>query len=370
VSRYARWAAAAWVALAIASWGCGETVRPEPEQYYVAPPRLELHEQLGLQSGVSGLALHGDRVEVVERRRRFVRIRLSSGAMGWGDSADLLNTQQWAKLERLATQSETLPTQAVAAPFDALNVHTDPNRQSPTFYVAKEEEALEIIGHLVTPRVAHDSQFAAGFDPAIVPTNAPLDDWHLVRLVEPGKAATPAPVGWALSRLLFVQLPDPVTQQANRAAIMAAVPLGRVETDGVVHQHWLMGTIAGRNLPFDFDTLRVLGWNADRERYDVTFLEKDLRGYYPVELKPASGGGLAGFSLWVETAERVREHREYKFAPNSRRPKATVLETITLPAPVAPHREDYVAKPPPPPVPSEPPYWQRVQTRWHKAWKL
>jgi len=44
-------------------------------------------------------------------------------------------------------------------------------------------------------------------------------------------------------------------------------------------------------------------------------------------------------------------------------------EMITMPKPEPPKREDYVAPLPVAPVePAEPPYWQRVRSRWHEAW--
>jgi hypothetical protein len=355
--------------MAAAILSCNPAGSPSAERLYVAPAKLELREQLGLQAKVSGIALHGDRVEIAERRRRFARVRLDSGQSGWVDSAELLSDQQWAKLQRLSRQADAMPVQGVAAPFDSLNVHTDPNRSAPSFYVAAEEEPVEVVGHLVTPRVDHDPLYAAGYDPARVPEGAPVDDWHLVRVRGQdgagGEIANHA--GWVLSRLLFFRIPDAVTQQANGAVVVAAVPLGAVEDDGEKHEHWLMATAASRNQTYEFDTVRVLVWNSPRDRYDVTYLQRDLKGYYPIEVAPQTVGPLAGFSLLVQTGELEREHRRYTFAGT--RPKLSKTELIQLPKPEPPKREDYVAPlPAEPPEPAEPPYWQRLRQRWREAW--
>ena len=365
------------VVCCLVAFACAPVGGPAAERLYVAPMKLELREQLGLQSKVSGIALHGDRVLVMERRRRFARVRLEGGgAMGWVDSAELLSEQQWAKLDRLAMQAASLPLQAAAAPFDALNVHTDPNRQAPSFYVTAAEEPVEIVGHMVTPRVEHDPLFAAGYDPALVTPGTPVDDWHLIRVTRPGDdPGVPKRAGWVLSRLLFIRLPDSVTQQANGAPIMAALPLGAVEDEGERRVHWLMATVGSRNQPYEYNTLRVLVWNVSRHRYDVTFLQKDLAGYYPIQLEPPSPtqterSSLSGFSLLVQTGELERERRHFAFQKGSNRPKLISTETITLPKPEAPRREDYVAPLPVAPVePAEPPYWERVRKRWREAWR-
>jgi hypothetical protein len=343
---------------------------PLAERLYVAPMKLELRAQLGLQAKVTALALHGDRVEVMERRRRFARVRLDSGAMGWVNSTDLLNDQQWAKLRLLSQESDKMPVQGMAAPFEKLNVHTDPNRQSPSFYVAAEEEPVQVVGHIVTPRVEHDPRYAAGFDPARVPEGAPVDDWHLVRVHSPGEDRPLANnAGWVLSRLLFFRIPDAVTQQANGAAIMAAISLGSVEDDGP-KQHWLMATIKSRNQDHEFDMVRVLIWNAARHRYDIQFLQKDLVGYYPIDVKPAQVG-LSGFSLLVRTGELERERRTYAFGKpgGGNRPKLVGTETIALPKPEPAKKEDYaVPIQAEPRTPDTPPYWQRLRMRWREAW--
>jgi hypothetical protein len=361
------------ILLLLSCLACAPVGSPAPEQLYVAPMKLQLREQLGLQAKVSGIALHGDRAEVLERRRRFVRIRVGAGTEGWVDGFELLNQQQWAKLERLATQSAAYPVQAVAAPLDAMNVHTDPNRDAPSFYVAAEEEAVEIVGHIVTPRVDHDPRYAAGYDPTKVPEGAPLDDWHLIRVGPiPTDADAHQAAGWVLSRLLYIRVPDAVTQQANGAPIAAALSLGKVvdPEDGTTHDHWLMATATSRNKPYEFDTLRVMPWNSNRHRYDVMFLQKDLVGFYPIQLEPPGvGSTFNGFNVTVEVGELQRERRHYTFPKTSNRPKLVGTEMITMPKPEPPKREDYVAPLPVAPVePAEPPYWQRVRSRWHEAW--
>jgi hypothetical protein len=358
--------------LALCCVACAPVGSAAPELLYVAPIKLELREQLGLQAKISGIAIHGDRVTVVERRRRFVRVQLGAGAKGWVDGADLLNEQQWAKLERLAAQSAALPVQAVAAPLDAMNVHTDPNRDAPSFYIAAEEEAVEIVGHIVTPRVDHDPRYAAGYDPTKVPNGSPVDDWHLIRVGGPSASDRPQQAGWVLSRLLYIRVPDAVTQQANGAPIFAALSLGQAldGEDGAMHDHWLMATATSRNQRYEFDTLRVMPWNPNRHRYDVMFLQKELIGFYPIQLEaPTPGAAFAGFSVLVETGELQRERRHYTFPKGSNRPKLVATDAITMPKPEPPRREDYVAPLPVAPVePAEPPYWRRVRTRWRGAW--
>src|SRR5262249_2536722 len=100
---------------------------------YVGPSSLNLRKDLGPRASVADTAKHGEKLEVLEVRRRFARVRTPRGTEGWADATQLLSQRQMDDLDRLAKAAANLPSQGKATVFDTLNVHTGPNRPSPSF---------------------------------------------------------------------------------------------------------------------------------------------------------------------------------------------------------------------------------------------
>jgi hypothetical protein len=73
---------------------------------------------------------------------------------GWTDDRQLLSAQELDNLRRLGEHSKSAPSQGVASTYGILNVHTEPDRQSPSFLQVKEGEKVDVIGRRVAPRSA------------------------------------------------------------------------------------------------------------------------------------------------------------------------------------------------------------------------
>jgi len=145
-------ACATTAAILLAS--CGSRPEPPAGFAYTAPATLNLRAELGLQAPATGTLQHGERVEILETRRRFVRVRAANGATGWTDSALLLTQAQIDDLKALADRAASIPSQGTATVFDALNVHTAPSRPSPNILQLKEGDKVEVVAHRISPRTA------------------------------------------------------------------------------------------------------------------------------------------------------------------------------------------------------------------------
>ena len=81
----------------LAAAGCGWRGQQRAIGYaYTAPATLNLRAELGLRAETTATLEHGQRLEILETRRKFVKVRTDSGAEGWTDSALLLTQQQIA----------------------------------------------------------------------------------------------------------------------------------------------------------------------------------------------------------------------------------------------------------------------------------
>jgi hypothetical protein len=115
---------------------------------------------------------------------------------------------------------------------------------------------------------------------------------------------------------------------------MAYHPLGEA-TDprtGKPKSHWLWTTAARSRQPFDFDSLRVFVYNPRNDSYGTVFLERNLKGFYPVELTEVPGETGQGFSAVVEEKDGTLVRRTYLF--NGARVRLIAKQPYTLPPPL------------------------------------
>jgi hypothetical protein len=300
---------------------------------------------------------HGDKLEVLELRRRFIKVRTAEGIEGWTDSNLLLTDQQMEDLRHLAEGAAKLASQGKATPFDVLNMHSAPARQSPSFFQIAEGESVEVIGHRLAPHTAAPEPVhlpapvkrapskkqkakearAAQAPPTPVPPSPPrnwqdlskpratelpgahaaqltaaapqFDDWNLVRTKD-GK------VGWVLARMLTMSIPDEVAQYAEGHRITAYLPLGEVqEKDRDQAKHnWLWTTSSAGQHPFEFDSFRVFVWSTKRHHYETAYIERNVQGFYPIETEPLPGQDEKAFSVVLREKDGKLYKRTYGFS--------------------------------------------------------
>ncbi|MEO5925842.1 MAG: SH3 domain-containing protein [Bryobacteraceae bacterium] len=265
---------------------------------YTGPSALNLRNDLGVRATTTATVEHGERLEILENRRRFVRVRTTQGVEGWTDSTYLLTQSQMDDLNRLAARAAEMPSQGAGTVFDTLNVHTAASRTSASFAQIEEGAKLDVVAHRVT-----DRELPGGGKSA--------EDWFLVRTHE-GRA------GWVLSRMVLMTIPDEVAQYANGHYITAYHSLGEGK--------WLWTTSARSRQPFDFDGIRVFVYNEKRKAFDTVFSETNVRGFYPVT---QSGDA---FSAVVEEKDGSLMRRTYSF--NGAKVKLQSREVYQPPPPL------------------------------------
>jgi hypothetical protein len=345
----------ALLALFLTSCGVDPAQRDETvlAEAYVGPRILNLRAEIDLRSPNTGTARHGERVEIVQRRRRFFRVRTDSGAVGWTDHRMLLNKEEITIVLRMEELAAKLPSQGMATVFDVLNAHLEPYRQSPTIFQLNEGERVDVLAYQVMPRVAperkplippppppkpiskkprKEPKIPPPPSPAAPPlpanwldlsktppppeeeaaddsqqTKAPpppgLDDWALVRLKSDE-------AGWVLTSRLYMMIPDEVAQYAEGRRITSYFSLGEVQDGDQKKHHWLWTTIGQRNEPYDFEMFRVFIWNTRRHRYETAYSERNRVGYLPVIVRGQQ------FSLCMEGKDGERYRRTYELQVN------------------------------------------------------
>lgn len=324
---------------------------------FAGPNQLSIRQDLSLRSPVIAQVEHAAKLEILDRRRRFVQVRTKDQKIGWVDMRLLISGKQMDQLQAMAERYAKAPSMGVASVFDVLNVHIEPSRYSPTFMQVGEKEKVEIIGHRVVERKPYTGE---GLDieveqepkkpvrkprkkkePAVSPPPAPAapalpPNWlELSRTAPPPESAegkkgaeSSAPVvmmddltlirakngkvGWVLSNALFLEVPDEVAQYAEGKRITSYFPLGEVSSEGETKKNWLWTTQSVKYAPFEFDGLRLFTYSARRKRYETSYRERDLRGYFPILTKDV-GGGRWEFQVVVEGEGGKLLQKSYAF---------------------------------------------------------
>jgi len=353
-SRRAAFALAVALAALVCAAGCRRHGRQSPiGEAYVAPMLLNLRQELAPRAPVTATVKHGDRLQILERRRRMAKVRTEQGQEGWTDGQQLLSPKGMARLRRESERARHLPSQGKASPFDLLNVHITPNLASPSFTQLAPDADADVIGRAVTIRGPYVPEGTGQQAPPPDP-NALRDDWSLVRLAD-GRS------GWVLSRLLMMNLPDEVTQFADRHRITSYFSLGAVQDRDQTRQHWLWTTISTAPEKYQFDSIRVFVWNTRRHRYETVYHERGLRGYYPVTVDRTEDG-TPRIRLLSEGKDGILTQRTFLFRENRLRQTERIpwRQPVVDPEDALPNELDGAR--------SDPSWWSRIASWIGSLW--
>jgi hypothetical protein len=404
------WCAAA----ALCGFLCGCSTGPPPPksigEAYAGPATLKIRADIPIQSATVATVKHGDRLEILQTRRKFVRVRTPDGKTGWTDERVLLAADDMKALHDLAERSAKMPNQGVGTTYSPLNIHTQPAMLSPSFVQLKENEKFDVLASVLLPRTdaprtplipptpkkvkAPPKKQAKSKVPLPPPPKPPPlppdweelsrtpadeaeaaaqaeskppvkeDGWSLVR--------TPAgQTGWVLTRLVSMAIPDEVAQYAEGRRIVSYFALGETSDGEQKKKIWLWTTTTDSRAPWDFDSFRVFVWSLRRHRYETAYIERNIKGYAPVLVKEIDygGKGLAGryigFSICQEKKDGSgRARRQFvligqtiRFAGEAVCEAPAQPVTVQAPAPLP------VAATPAAPPPQES-FFQRLKKRF------
>jgi len=350
---------------------------PSIGEAYVGPSTLSLRRDLSAKSPIAGTAKHGEKLEILEYQHRLVKVRSPEGVEGWTDLRQLLTPDQMTSLRRMADSADQYPSQGAATVFELLNMHTEPNRASPSFWQVPENGKVDVLAHKLAPRTQAAApaaqpvprkapprkkkgrQAPTRIGPPPMPpapklpsdwqalsvpkaepqpdTNqpetkpaapVPMDDWSLVRTKD-HKA------GWVLTRMLNMAIPDEVAQYAEGHRITSYFALGQIRDEDSDKTNWLWTTITKGLEPYEFDSFRVFVWSKKHHRYETAYIERNVIGHFPVDVN--NSGAAPSFSLILESDDGQLVRKTYSF-------EGFRIRMI--------HKEPYVAQPEETPKPA------------------
>jgi len=297
------------VAIAV-SMGCGHRHGHGLEAAYVSAPQAILRDHMAAVYNKTGVVKNGDRVEVLEKDRRFARVRTAKGEEGWIEQRYLVSQQIFDGFQKLTAQEQNDPPQANGTTRNETNMHLTPGRDTDHLFLLSEGSKLTLLKRATVEKILPGAAKPANLANE-TPNNpsVPMEDWWLVRDAQ-GRA------GWVLSRMVDVDVPLEIAEYAEGQRMVAVFVLDQVQDgDKKVSQYLVALTEPKDGMPFDFDQVRVFTWNVRRHRYETAYREHGLNGVFPVTVTQENfdkEGMLPVFVLHVKDDSGNVNDRKYK----------------------------------------------------------
>ena len=315
------------------------------EVAYVSGVQATLRDHVAAVYEKAGVVKNGERVEVLDHDRRFVKVRTADGTTGWMEQRYLVSQEIFDQIQKLTADNQNDPVQARGVTRNDTNLHVEPGRDTEHLYQISAGEKLSLLkrgtaekpGAVAalsrsTSRSAKPGSKKNEQDRSPVPV---IEDWWLVR-------DSHNRVGWVLARMIDLDVPLDVAQYAEGQRIVAFFVLNQVQDgDKKVAQYLTVLTEPRDGLPFDFNQIRVFTWNVRRHRYETAYRER-MEGVLPVTVSQENfekEGVLPAFVIRVRDDNGNVAERKYKLnTPIVRRVLAPGEEPVRTVSRKAKHR--------------------------------
>ncbi len=288
---------------------CGHGRHRVLEVAYVSAPQAALRDQVAQIYNRVGTVKNGERVEVLEREKRFARVRTTAGIEGWIEQRFLVDQATYDGLQKLTQDNQDAPLQAPGVLRNDTNLHITPGRETEHLFQLASGAKVSILKRATAENPGAMVPAKPAKPGAKVATGPVLEDWWLVR------DAT-GHVGWVLARMVDVDAPLDIAQYAEGQRLVAFFVLDEVQDgDKKVPQYLCALTDPHDGLPFDFDQIRVFTWNVRKHRYETAYREHGLAGVLPITITQENfdkEGTLPVFVVRVKDDAGNVTQRKYK----------------------------------------------------------
>ena len=300
---------------------------------YVSAAETSLRDRVATMYNKMGTVHNGDRVEVLEKERHFVRVRTDGGQEGWIEERSLIPQDVYDGFQKLAQDNADTPVQAHGTTRAELNMHVTASRDAEHLYQLKDGEKVEVLRRATaeknppkapkpaqsttspkkkgsttqskaaataTPKPSTPQSTAPATTTAATPAATPattaaaqpskpgeapppppkpiMEDWYLVR-------SSSGHVGWVLLRMVDLDVPLDIAQYAEGQRIIGYFVLNNVEEDGKQQPQYLVLLNEPKDgLAWDYNQIRVFTRNRAKHRYETAYREHNLEGYLPVRV--------------------------------------------------------------------------------------
>jgi SH3-like domain-containing protein len=306
------------------------------EYAYVSVGQANVRDRLAVVYNKVAVVDNGDKVEITDRQKRFVKIKTAGGQEGWLEARYVVSQDIYNQFQSLKQKYQHEPAQGHGTARAELNVHLTPERDSEHLYRLKDGEKVDVLERgvgekksaqqvslifrakpqRVSAKQRKGRKSKPGAQSAVAPAKPAqpevakaYEDWWLVRSAEGN-------TGWVLARMIDLDVPLEISQYAEGQRIMGYHILNKVDEDGKQIPQYLVLTNENKDgLPWDFNAIRVFSRNRARHRYETAYRERNLFGVFPVKTGTEEfekEGTLPYFVIRVKDAAGNIVEKKYK----------------------------------------------------------
>src|ERR1700724_3592950 len=115
------------------------------EVAYVSGVQATLRDHVAAVYEKAGVVKNGERVEVLDHDRRFVKVRTAAGVTGWMEQRYLVSQEVFDQIQKLTTDNQNDPVQARGVTRNDTNLHVEPGRDTEHLYQISSGEKLSLL---------------------------------------------------------------------------------------------------------------------------------------------------------------------------------------------------------------------------------
>src|SRR5438067_2556468 len=159
--------------------GCSRGRNKSQEIVYVSAPQAFLRDRVAPVYSKTGVVKNGERLQVLDRDRRFVKVRTDGGTEGWIEQRYLITDEVYKAFQKLGQDHQSDPVQATAITRNDTNLHVDSSRDSDHLYQLASGSKVSLLKRATSEKGVPGTPAKSASNSA-AKAAPPMEDWWLL----------------------------------------------------------------------------------------------------------------------------------------------------------------------------------------------